>query len=241
MIERSEKKRPEPSARRVGRTEGLPPQQAGEKLLRRILCIHGSQTASPQLRIHRRPVTPAERFNRPRSAASAARLREHAPVRTGKTRVRMRTGLASFATHLACEGSISSHPAQAPAQPFITLPTDFPSTPPVQEESGRRDSNSRHLPWQGSALPTELRPRNRTLTIEGTPEVAQGDFRKKNSPLFYSPASESTWAGSGQLGASSRARFSSGSASALRPFSSSSRPSWKCARADFGSSSTARS
>jgi hypothetical protein len=24
--------------------------------------------------------------------------------------------------------------------------------------SGRRDSNSRHLPWQGSALPTELRP-----------------------------------------------------------------------------------
>lgn len=24
--------------------------------------------------------------------------------------------------------------------------------------SGRRDSNSRHLPWQGSALPTELHP-----------------------------------------------------------------------------------
>ncbi len=25
-------------------------------------------------------------------------------------------------------------------------------------ESGRRDSNPRHLPWQGSALPTELLP-----------------------------------------------------------------------------------
>ena len=24
--------------------------------------------------------------------------------------------------------------------------------------SGRRGSNSRHLPWQGNALPTELRP-----------------------------------------------------------------------------------
>ena len=29
--------------------------------------------------------------------------------------------------------------------------------------SGRRGSNSRHLPWQGSALPTELRPhKNKT-------------------------------------------------------------------------------
>ena len=26
--------------------------------------------------------------------------------------------------------------------------------------SGRRDSNSRHLPWQGSALPAELLPRD---------------------------------------------------------------------------------
>src|SRR3954451_17319497 len=27
------------------------------------------------------------------------------------------------------------------------------------QESGRRDSNSRHPPWQGGALPAELRPR----------------------------------------------------------------------------------
>ncbi len=38
-------------------------------------------------------------------------------------------------------------------------------TPPREEGarlrwSGRRDSNSRHLPWQGSALPAELLPRN---------------------------------------------------------------------------------
>ena len=115
MIERSEKKRPEPSPRSVGRTEGLPPQQAGEKLLRRILRIRRSQTAPPQLRIHRRPVTTAQRLNRARSVTPTVRLRENAPVRTGKTRVRVRTELRSFTTHLDTKGSISSHPAQAPA------------------------------------------------------------------------------------------------------------------------------
>ena len=32
------------------------------------------------------------------------------------------------------------------------------STNPPNSWSGRRDSNPRHLPWQGSALPTELHP-----------------------------------------------------------------------------------
>jgi hypothetical protein len=31
------------------------------------------------------------------------------------------------------------------------------------EESGRRDSNSRHPPWQGGALPAELRPHMKSL------------------------------------------------------------------------------
>ena len=35
------------------------------------------------------------------------------------------------------------------------------------EWSGRRGSNSRHLPWQGSALPTELRPRFNELRLQG--------------------------------------------------------------------------
>ncbi|MEY4941587.1 MAG: hypothetical protein RIQ93_3322 [Verrucomicrobiota bacterium] len=36
--------------------------------------------------------------------------------------------------------------------------------------SGRRDSNSRRPPWQGGALPTELRPRNR---VQGVGVVAR--------------------------------------------------------------------
>lgn len=46
----------------------------------------------------------------------------------------------------------STVPAGGPRtvdQRFLTL---------QQQKSGRRDSNPRHLPWQGSALPTELHP-----------------------------------------------------------------------------------
>ena len=35
------------------------------------------------------------------------------------------------------------------------------------EWSGRRGSNSRHLPWQGSALPAELRPHSIDLSLQG--------------------------------------------------------------------------
>ena len=35
--------------------------------------------------------------------------------------------------------------------------------------SGRRDSNSRRPPWQGGALPTELRPQNRVLGLGSAP------------------------------------------------------------------------
>ena len=35
--------------------------------------------------------------------------------------------------------------------------------------SGRRDSNSRRPPWQGGALPTELRPQNRVSEVSPTP------------------------------------------------------------------------
>ncbi len=37
--------------------------------------------------------------------------------------------------------------------------------------SGRRDSNSRHLPWQGSALPAELLPRSVVLEKRKTPAL----------------------------------------------------------------------
>ena len=34
---------------------------------------------------------------------------------------------------------------------------------PFKKWSGRRDSNSRHPPWKGGALPTELRPQNKQI------------------------------------------------------------------------------
>ena len=36
-------------------------------------------------------------------------------------------------------------------------------TPTEKKWSGRRGSNSRHLPWQGNALPTELLPHIKKL------------------------------------------------------------------------------
>src|SRR5690349_14410715 len=44
--------------------------------------------------------------------------------------------------------------------------------------SGRRDSNSRHLPWQGSALPTELRPRREARKLGERCLFRQGVFSK---------------------------------------------------------------
>ena len=41
----------------------------------------------------------------------------------------------------------------------------------VGEESGRRDSNSRHPPWQGGALPAELRPHMKHVPVR--PAVQQ--------------------------------------------------------------------
>jgi hypothetical protein len=34
-----------------------------------------------------------------------------------------------------------------------------------EQWSGRRDSNPRHPPWQGGALPTELRPHMKSLCV----------------------------------------------------------------------------
>src|SRR6202012_3566054 len=50
----------------------------------------------------------------------------------------------------------SLHPARLiTKKPLVLFPAAF------RKWSGRRDSNSRRPPWQGGALPTELRPRTR--------------------------------------------------------------------------------
>ncbi len=52
--------------------------------------------------------------------------------------------------------------------------------------SGRRDSNSRRLPWQGSALPTELRPQNRVQEV--------GGHLRPSTAIFAVINSEEQWA-----------------------------------------------
>jgi hypothetical protein len=60
--------------------------------------------------------------------------------------------------------------------------------PHFQKWSGRRGSNSRHLPWQGSALPTELRPHTNIYGIPPgtrTPTNGFGDRRAAITPERY--------------------------------------------------------
>ncbi len=54
--------------------------------------------------------------------------------------------------------------------------------------SGRRDSNSRHLPWQGSALPTELHPLETSSTDNSGPDLCQIDFGVPASASRYRAA-----------------------------------------------------
>lgn len=57
-----------------------------------------------------------------------------------------------------------------------------PTGPPRRKRwSGQRDSNSRHLPWQGSALPTELCPLARPITDNNVPRLCQIDSRRPAS------------------------------------------------------------
>lgn len=57
--------------------------------------------------------------------------------------------------------------------------------------SGRRDSNSRRPPWQGGALPTELRPQNREPEVSDPP---------RPSTAILSVSRPATAAGRGRFG-----------------------------------------
>ena len=65
--------------------------------------------------------------------------------------------------------------------------------------SGRRDSNSRRPPWQGCALPTELRPQCRGKVLRD-PAIAstafslgEGGRRAGSSDLFEQKLAKSRW------------------------------------------------
>ena len=63
-----------------------------------------------------------------------------------------------------------------------------PVDPPRPIWSGQRDSNSRHLPWQGSALPTELCPLERSRTNNNGHSLCQIDFDDPASNCLYRAA-----------------------------------------------------
>ncbi len=70
-------------------------------------------------------------------------------------------GTTPFKSHLRCRSD--SNPPEADITVLQTAPLVrlWRSTTPFKNtKSGKRDSNPRHQPWQGCALPTELFPRN---------------------------------------------------------------------------------
>ncbi len=52
----------------------------------------------------------------------------------------------------------------------------------IKKWSGRRDSNPRHSPWQGDALPSELLPRYSFINIISKNENVK--FKKRNFSTF---------------------------------------------------------
>ncbi len=62
----------------------------------------------------------------------------------------------------------------------------------LQKWSGRRDSNSRRPPWQGGALPTELRPRNRESEVNRPTLPSTAIFPPRSQVLPPGPGSSRT-------------------------------------------------
>ena len=57
-----------------------------------------------------------------------------------------------------------------------------PSKRRLLKWSGRRDSNARRPPWQGGALPTELRPQSRVQGVGAEERASTGIFAARSHP-----------------------------------------------------------
>ena len=82
-----------------------------------------------------------------------------------------------YPTRAHASGPFQSAQSQGTCVPASSVTTTaFLPGNPCDEESGRRDSNSRHSRWQRDALPTELRPRFRGRKVGDAPADVQGFF-----------------------------------------------------------------
>ena len=68
-----------------------------------------------------------------------------------------------------------------------------PDTHTLWKWSGRRDSNSRRPPWQGGALPTELRPRERGSEHRPPPRPSTAFWRATPATILGPTARQRQW------------------------------------------------